>query len=61
MPLTRSPPAGLSIEDPAVRPQLRRALLAAEQRLDDANIALMQHGRDPVRQRNDAKIPFGEG
>lgn len=57
-------PAGLNIEDPAVRPQLRQALLAAEQRLDDANIALdATLGEIQYAQRNDAKIPIpgGEG
>ncbi|MEC7077664.1 MAG: penicillin acylase family protein [Pseudomonadota bacterium] len=57
-------PAGLNIEDPAVRPQLRLALLAAEQRLDDANIALdATLGEIQYAQRNDAKIPIpgGEG
>ena len=57
-------PAGLNIEDPTVRPQLRRALLAAEQRLDDANIALdATLGEIQYAQRNDAKIPIpgGEG
>jgi acyl-homoserine-lactone acylase len=57
-------PAGLNIEDPAVRPQLRQALLAAEQRLDDANIALdATLGEIQYAQRNDAKIPVpgGEG
>lgn len=57
-------PAGLNIDDPAVRPQLRQALLAAEQRLDDANIALdATLGEIQYAQRNDAKIPIpgGEG